>query len=534
MSTPPRRTPKRASRPPKRVAAKRKRSSRALPKRGHRDVQEALYARRIAPANLVRSPVLGEGDIRRAVREITETAAQVMEVERASVWRLVEDGAAIECIDLYERSGTRHSAGVRIRAADVPRYFEALQQERAIRAHDARTDPRTSEFRSGYLEPLGIVSMLDAPVFLRGKMVGVVCHEHTGSPRRWKLHEELLAGTFADFVALVLETAAWHDAQEALRIERDALESKVDERTRALQASESNLRSLIDLSPVAMVLTRTTDHKIVFANRRAATLFEVPLDTIEGQSAPDFWVVPEQRKRYIEDLRKHGRVDDLEAEMRAQSGRTFWARVSAQRLRFAGEDTLLGTIVDITEQKRAQEVLRELATRDPLTGIYNRRHLEEVLHKEVVRAERHGRPLTVAMLDVDQFKRINDTYGHPTGDEVLREISERCQTTIRSTDVLGRYGGEEFVVIFAETELPDARIVSERLRSAIADRPVVVGDRAIEVTVSIGLAAFGRGQDLALLIERADAALYAAKEGGRNLVRTSGEVDAPNMNRGSG
>jgi diguanylate cyclase (GGDEF)-like protein len=220
--------------------------------------------------------------------------------------------------------------------------------------------------------------------------------------------------------------------------------------------------------------------------------------------------------------------------MRAQSGRTFWARVSAQRLRFAGEDTLLGTIVDITEQKRAQEVLRELATRDPLTGVYNRRHLEQALHQELVRAERHGRPLTVAMLDVDRFKRINDTYGHPTGDEVLREISERCQKTLRSTDLLGRYGGEEFVVIFAETELPDARIVSERLRAAIAERPVAVGDRAIDATVSIGLAAFTSGQDPSLLLERADAALYAAKEGGRNLVRTSGEVDAPNMNRESG
>ena len=109
----------------------------------------------------------------------------------------------------------------------MPRYFAALQSERAIRAHDARTDKRTSEFRKGYLVPLGITSMLDAPVFLRGKMVGVVCHEHTGRARRWKLHEELLASSFADFVALVLETAAWHEAEDALRVERDALESKV-------------------------------------------------------------------------------------------------------------------------------------------------------------------------------------------------------------------------------------------------------------------------------------------------------------------
>ena len=143
----------------------------------------------------------------------------------------------------------------------MPRYFEALQSERAIRAHDARTDTRTSEFRDGYLVPLGITSMLDAPVFLRGKMVGVVCHEHTGRPRRWKLHEELLAGSFADFVALVLETAAWHEAEEALRSSATRWRARSRERTRDLQESEANLRALVDFSPVAMVLTRIADSK---------------------------------------------------------------------------------------------------------------------------------------------------------------------------------------------------------------------------------------------------------------------------------
>jgi GAF domain-containing protein len=174
-----------------------------------RDIEGEIYARRRALADLMHSKVLGQGDVIRAFKLITETAADVLEVERASVWRLVDGGAAIECIDLYEQSRKRHSAGVRIGAAEVPNYFAALQRERVIRAHNARTDPRTSEFRDSYLDPLGIKAMLDAPVFLRGKMVGVVCHEHTGKPRRWKLHEELLAGSFADFVAVVLETAAW-------------------------------------------------------------------------------------------------------------------------------------------------------------------------------------------------------------------------------------------------------------------------------------------------------------------------------------
>jgi len=486
------------------------------------EIEREIQERRKALTDLMHSQVLGQADVTRAFNQITETAAHVLEVERASVWRLVDSGGAgraIECIDLYERSPARHSAGLRIAATEAPRYFEALQRERAIRAHHARTDPRTTEFRKNYLQPLGITSMLDAPVFLRGKMVGVVCHEHTGRPRRWKVHEELMASSFADFVALVLETAAWHEAKNALRDERDALETKVAERTRDLQESQAGLRALVDYSPIATVLTRISDHKVVLANRRAAAIFEVPLDAIRGRDAPDHWVDADERHQYLERLRRFGRVDDLDVRLRTAKGRMFWARVSGQRLKFEGDDVLLGTIIDITEQRRAQEDLRELASLDPLTGLYNRRHVEGVLRRELDRAQRHERPLAVAMMDADHFKNINDTYGHPIGDEVLRAISDRCRRTLRSHDVLGRYGGEEFLIVFPETSIDDATVVAERLRAAVADNPIQAGDNALAVTVSIGLAAYAPGQDLEKLFQRADSALYAAKQDGRNLVR---------------
>jgi diguanylate cyclase (GGDEF)-like protein/PAS domain S-box-containing protein len=484
-----------------------------------RHVEAEISARRKALTDLMHSQVLGQGDICQAFNQITETAVSVLGVERASVWRLVDGGDAIECIDLYERTQQRHSKGLRISAHDVPRYFEALQRERAIRAHDARTDTRTSELRDDYLAPLGITSMLDAPVFLRGKMVGVVCHEHTGRARRWKLHEELLAGSFADFVALVLETAAWHEAQDALRLERDALEGKVADRTRDLKESEANLRALVDFSPIAMVVTRIADSNVLLANRRAAAMFDVPLDAIQGRNAPQHWVNLAERARYLEHVFRHGRVDDFEAEMRTAHGRTFWAHLSGQRLRFAGDDALLAAIVDVTEQRRTQQDLRQQATHDALTGVFNRRHVVEVLHKELERAQRHERPLAVAMMDADHFKRINDTHGHQTGDEVLRAISDRCQKTLRANDVLGRYGGEEFVIVFPETSLEDATVVAERLRVAVAASPIQVGDKALDVTVSIGVAAFASGHDMDKLFHNADLALYTAKQDGRNLVR---------------
>jgi len=476
-------------------------------------------AGRKALADLMHSQVLGQGDAFQAFKQITETASRVLDVERASVWRLTAAGTAIDCIDLYERSSDRHSSGSRIRAEEVPRYFEALQKERTLLAHNARTDRRTSEFRKGYLEPLGITSMLDAPVFLRGKMVGVVCHEHTGRPRRWRLHEEMLAGSFADFVALALETSAWHEVRDALRIERDALETKVTERTRELQESEANLRALVDFSPVAMVLTRIADSTVLLANRRAASMFDVALSEIQGRHAPQHWVSLAERGRYLEHILRHGRIDDFEAEMQTTAGRKFWASLSGQRLRFAGDEALLAAIVDVTAQRQVREDLLAQATHDPLTGVFNRRHVEDLLRQELDRAERHARPLAVAMLDADHFKNINDTYGHQTGDEVLRTISERCQKTLRSNDIFGRYGGEEFVIVFPETKLDDAGAVAERLRAAVADEPIKVGDNVLGVTVSIGLAAFAPGHNLDEMFHRADSALYAAKQDGRNLVR---------------
>ncbi len=484
-----------------------------------RDIEGEIYARRKALADLMHSKVLGQGDVNQAFKQITETAAEVLEVERASVWRLVDSGASIECIDLYEQSHKRHSTGVRIRAAEAPRYFQALQTERAIRAHDARTDKRTSEFRKSYLVPLGITSMLDAPVFLRGKMVGVVCHEHTGRPRRWKLHEELLASSFADFVAVVLETAAWHEAEDALRVERDALETKVAERTRDLQESESNLRALVDFSPVAMVLTRIADSKVLLANRRAAAMFEVALQEIVGRHAPQHWVNLAERNRYLESVFRHGRTDDFEAQMLTTKGRSFWASLSGQRLRYAGEDALLAAIVDVTAQKHERDDLVQQATHDALTGLFNRRHVEDLLRAEVERAQRHARPLAVAMLDADHFKNINDTYGHPTGDDVLREISARCRKTLRANDILGRYGGEEFVIVFPETNVEEAGAVAERMRAAVAANPIQVGGHALDVTVSIGVSAYAPGHNVERLVERADAALYTAKQDGRNRVR---------------
>jgi diguanylate cyclase (GGDEF)-like protein len=158
---------------------------------------------------------------------------------------------------------------------------------------------------------------------------------------------------------------------------------------------------------------------------------------------------------------------------------------------------------------------------DSLTGLFNRRHLFSLAEREFLRAQRYGRPLSAVMLDIDHFKRVNDTYGHAAGDQVLAEVAQRLRTSARHTDLIGRYGGEEFVLLLPETELPGAELLAERLRRAIAGAPMATSGGPLSISASLGVAATQPNvRDAAALIDQADQALYAAKQAGRNRVLT--------------
>ncbi|MBI3269484.1 MAG: diguanylate cyclase [Planctomycetes bacterium] len=166
------------------------------------------------------------------------------------------------------------------------------------------------------------------------------------------------------------------------------------------------------------------------------------------------------------------------------------------------------------------QILSKLAALDYLTGIYNRRSMFDALEVELNRCRRSGRRLSVLMLDLDHFKRINDSHGHPAGDLVLREFASRAKQALRSTDILCRYGGEEFCVILPETETASALAAAERIRQAIGARSFMLESDEVTVTVSVGVASVPPEfeGELTELLERADKALYRAKQGGRNRV----------------
>jgi diguanylate cyclase (GGDEF)-like protein len=171
------------------------------------------------------------------------------------------------------------------------------------------------------------------------------------------------------------------------------------------------------------------------------------------------------------------------------------------------------------ENARLYREIQRLAITDELTGLYNRRGIMELGQREFERAARHNRPLSVVLIDIDHFKNVNDSHGHAAGDQVLRVMGEQCRRHVRGTDLVGRFGGEELLLLLPETKIKAAYEAAERLRKLIEEMEVQREQSKIKVTISLGVAERkGNMEELAELIHRADEALYAAKEGGRNRV----------------
>ncbi|GLU33079.1 diguanylate cyclase [Trinickia caryophylli] len=185
------------------------------------------------------------------------------------------------------------------------------------------------------------------------------------------------------------------------------------------------------------------------------------------------------------------------------------------------------TIADVTElatawreKEAALEALRDSSERDALTAVFNRRYVSRRLDAEYRNWGRHGAPLSVLLFDIDYFKRVNDTYGHPAGDQVLRHVASVASAQLEGEAALGRYGGEEFIAILPDCDASRALSVGERIRAAIAETSISLPEATLGVTVSAGGATVCKGTASAdMLVEEADHALYDAKHGGRNQVR---------------
>ncbi len=314
-----------------------------------------------------------------------------------------------------------------------------------------------------------------------------------------------------------------------------------------LKWSESLLRLMAAASPQAFLIIDNKHDKILYYNERFCQIWrvedlETPLKNGEIKyneiishmarqvgNTPGFIALAE----ILADLENRQVVEE-EIELRDQRIiRHYSTQMRDDNDEYIGR---LHIFEDITERKqleysleqarleaeRAKEEAERLAYTDYLTGLYNRRAFISMLKMEVDRAKRKKEKLSLILLDVDNFKEINDTYGHLAGDKVLQEISQIISSNLRTYDFVGRYGGEEFIICLPDTSEGQALTIAERIRGLIADTTVIIPDleKAIHITVSMGITSWAPEEDgeLDMLIKKADAELYEAKKMGRNKV----------------
>ncbi|HEV2851559.1 MAG TPA: ATP-binding protein [Thermoanaerobaculia bacterium] len=288
------------------------------------------------------------GDLDAAFERITRAAAATLEVERASVWLYNGDRSAICCSALYEAGAQRYSRGQELSAESHPSYFAALETERTIAAHDARSDPRTREFTAAYLEPLGITSMLDAPIRVGGRMIGVVCHEHVGPPRQWSADEQTFAGSVADAVSLAIEESERRRTEAALRESQERYRRIVETALEGIWAIDAE--------------GRTT-----YANPRMAEMLGYTVEELLGRNAFDLAHREDIATAQEEwDQRQRGVASRPEFRFLRKDGSILWAQCSARPLldeagRFAGAFTM---VVDVTGRKQAEAEREEILLRE--------------------------------------------------------------------------------------------------------------------------------------------------------------------------
>ncbi len=284
-----------------------------------------------------------------------------------------------------------------------------------------------------------------------------------------------------------------------------------------LKVSQEYAIHIID-SSLDMIITVNRERKIVGFNMAAEKTFGYRAEEVIGKHVDILYSDKEESAKIYDSIVKTGQFIG-EIINRRRDGEVVPSFLSASILRDTEGNFLgvMGISRDITELKRAEEALRIAATVDRLTGALNRQTFEDALGKETERAKRYGSPLSLLMFDIDRFKGINDTYGHQTGDSVLRTVSSLVRENIRSVDFFGRWGGEEFMVLLPETSLEDAVIVAEKLRKLLENHSFSPVPR---VTASFGVAQCHEQEAFDSLTKRTDTALYRAKNRGRNRVET--------------
>jgi len=597
---------------------------------------ERIALQRSALLDISKRFLAEDFDVERIFKKITEISAKTIDVERVSVWFLENDARQLRCRDLFRFSDGIHTGGMVLQASEYMKYFEALESGRTIDIYDAKNDIRTKAFTENYLKPMGITSMLDAPVRVSGRVVGVVCHEHTGPLRRWTEDEKAFAADIADQTASAIT---------------DQMRKKSDQ---ALRESEVRFRTLFETAPDAIV---TIDEKgqIHGFNGSAERVFGYKTGDILGQDVKI--LLPERyRRRHDEAIQRlletgysalSGKTREYEAlrsdgtefpisiamapahidgsylflaiirditerkqkdyetkklssaieqsmnivfmtdregnieyvnpvfeevteytkeealgqnpsllssgdtslhlyeEMwhtilsggvwrgrlknKKKNGSAYWCNTVISPVKDEGDKIrhFLAIQEDITEKVASQHTIEYISSHDDVTGLFNRLKFTKMLDRWIIGAMSRGDEKgAMFLMDIDQFKLINETYGHAMGNTYLRRLGKvladivfplhkRYVPEALTKPLIAKLSGDEYVVFLPSITGKEAYEIAEELRKGVEESHFF--EDHVSITISTGIVLYpDHGTMTSELLTRADAAMYRAKELGRN------------------
>jgi diguanylate cyclase (GGDEF)-like protein/PAS domain S-box-containing protein len=309
--------------------------------------------------------------------------------------------------------------------------------------------------------------------------------------------------------------------------ELEQLETRRERVEEQLRESEERYRSLVENANEAIFVAQ--DWKLVFLNPMTSQMIGYSPEELRAKPFVDF-IHPDDRNMLVEYYFKRLKGDDFQSRYPfrciTKDGRIRWVEISVVRIDWAGSPAALNFVTDITDRKQAEEALqesekkyRELSIIDDLTQLFNSRHFYVQLKIELERSSRYELPLTLLLLDLDDFKAFNDAYGHVEGDRVLSRLGQVVKRCLRETDSAYRYGGEEFTILLPMTISADGAFTAERIRTELRKETFSpVPGRDAHVTASIGLGQYKPQEDMKAFVHRVDQLMYQGKMNGKNRI----------------
>nr|WP_027904359.1 MULTISPECIES: EAL domain-containing protein [unclassified Pseudomonas] len=437
----------------------------------------------------------GTDPCREAAELITRSACEIYSLARAGIWHI--NGDTLEPVALYVQEQGHHEMPTPIDGRRYPSYLRALKEGRALDAHDAENDPRTCELFDDYLRPKAVTAMLDASIRVGGELVAVLCLEHTGGPRAWQADEVAFAGELADQYANVLSNQERRNATSALYLFQRAVEQ----------------------SASAFILLNR-DGMVEYVNPSFTAITQYSADEVQGRQLADLPALENLSDLLFNADSGLAEQNSWQGEFksRRKNLEPYWSQFSISKVH-ADDGTLthyIGIYEDITETKQSQQRIERLAYSDNLTGLGNRYAFIRALEQ---RFSNGTAPVSLLLVDIDNFKRINDTLGHQTGDKLLVSLAKRLRNSFSGEGTLARFASNEFAILLDNCQSQRGQEIAQQVLETL-DKPLFVDNQLIIISGSVGLASSPEhGADPQTLMKHAGLALHKAKANGKHQMQ---------------